>query len=86
MVENIKSRNTWSRVSSSPPVKKIDRRRDQHPGKKFREHLSEKHGSAGQKENAEADPQAVESTTIAQKENATPGSPVKPKKRIDIII
>ena len=86
MVENIKPRNTWSRVSSSPPVKKIDRRRDHHPGKKFREHLSEKQASAGQKENAEADPQAVESTTVAEKENTPADSPVKPKKRIDIII
>ena len=86
MVENIKPRSPWTRVSSSSPVKKIGRRRDQHPGKKFREHLSEKQASAGQKENAEADPQAADATTIAEKENATPGSPVKPKKRIDIII
>ena len=86
MVERIQPRSTWSRVRSSSPVKKIDRRSDHHPEKKFREHLSKKSASEEQEENTGSDSPAGDATAVAKKEKDTPGSPAKPGKRIDIII
>ena len=85
MVDKIQPRNTWSRVASSSPVKKIDRRRDQQEEKKFREHLARKDASEDRKENTESDAQAIDAAAT-KKKSSDSGSSVKPRKRIDIII
>jgi len=86
MVEKIQPRNTWSRVTSPSPVKKIDRRRDQQERRKFQKHLAEKDASAGDNEDNEPESKAAGSTGAKEPDKTDPGAATKPGKRIDIIV
>ena len=86
MVETIQPRNTWTRVTSSSPVKKIRRRRDRQEEKKFQKHLAGKEPKADQEEAGESGSNATAETTATGKEKAKSGSSDKPGKRIDIVI
>ena len=42
MVDTIRTGNRWSRVSSTPPVKRVKRRHESHPDRDFRRDLKKK--------------------------------------------
>lgn len=94
MVDTVRPPNNWPRVTSTAPVKKIGRRKEQQEGKKFREQLAGKHKSAGQDEAADSDRRPADDPAATEAEGPETGSqgkpvkkPVKkPLKKIDIVI
>lgn len=86
MVETIRPKSTWTRVSSTAPVKKIRRRSRQQEEKQFQKHLADKDSSPDREESSESDPNTKETAAVRDKENTESGSSSKPGKRIDIVI
>ena len=86
MVETIQPRNTWTRVTSSTPVKKIRRRRDQQEDKEFQKHLAGKDTPSDHEETGDSDPNTTDTTPAPEKKKKEAGSSVKTGKRIDIVI
>ena len=86
MVDTIRPPNTWSRVTSPTPVKKIDRRRDRQDEEKFQEHLAKKNASADQDETDRPDGETQEAAGKKDAEKTDSGAAKKSGKRIDIII
>jgi hypothetical protein len=86
MVDKIQPRSTWPRVTSTVPVKKIDRRRDQQDDKKFQEHLAEKDASADSDEKDKPDPATGDTSAAKKGKNTDAVAPAKQGKRIDIIV
>ena len=86
MVDTIRPRNTWNRVSSPAPVKKIRRRREQQEQKQFQKHLTGKDTPSDREDNGEPEPHPEEKSGVTDKKNVESGSSAKPGKRIDIVI
>ena len=88
MVDTIRSRSTWPRVTSPAPVKRIERRRDQQDEKKFKEHLAEKDASTDHDENDKPDSATKGDGTSETKKakNTDAEAPAKQGKRIDIVV